>query len=202
MKVSRIVGDVSRTDASGFGARTLIWWGVLGFILIEGTGFLLAGGAYVYLIGHTRPWPPNTVPPPALLWGGLFTLVMVLSELPNLWTEKQARRMSLKGSRLGLIVMSLIGLALCGLRAMEFQHLNVRWDENAYGSIVWALMLLHTVHLVTDLADTLVLTLFTYTHEVDADRYSDVADNGMYWGFVVLSWLPIAGLVYLAPRLL
>ena len=52
----------------------------------------------------------------------------------------------------------LFGVALCVVRALEFTTLNVRWDDSAYGSVVWVLLGLHTFNLVTDVADTLVLT--------------------------------------------
>jgi cytochrome c oxidase subunit 3 len=131
----------------------------------------------------------------------LFTVVALLSEIPNVWTNRVSHALKVRQARIGLVVMSLIGWLCSCIRGFEFAHLNVRWDDNAYGSIVWALMILHTTHVVTDLADTLVLTLFCFTHEVDENRLSDVADNCLYWHFVVLAWLPIYGLVYWAPRL-
>ena len=42
------------------------------------------------------------------------------------------------------------GLVLIAVRGFEFAALNVQWDTNAYGSIVWALLALHTTHIVTD----------------------------------------------------
>jgi heme/copper-type cytochrome/quinol oxidase subunit 3 len=80
--------------------------------------------------------------------------------------------------------------------------LNIRWDDNAYGSIVWALLFLHTIHVVTDVADTAVLTAYAFTHELDRNHFSDVADNCLYWHFVALAWVPIHALVYWAPRML
>jgi cytochrome c oxidase subunit 3 len=82
-----------------------MWWGVLGFMLIEGTGFLLAGGSYFFLVGHVQPWPPGQVPP-RLTWGVVFTVLILLSELPNLWTKAQARAYRDGPTRLGLVVMS------------------------------------------------------------------------------------------------
>jgi heme/copper-type cytochrome/quinol oxidase subunit 3 len=35
---------------------------------------------------------------------------------------------------------------------------------------------------------------------VDANRFVDVSENAVYWNFVVLSWLPIYAVIYLAPR--
>jgi hypothetical protein len=35
---------------------------------------------------------------------------------------------------------------------------------------------------------------------VTGKRFSDTEDNGVYWDFVVLSWLPIYVLLYWVPR--
>ena len=69
-----------------------------------------------------------------------------------------------------------------------------------FGSIVWGLILLHTVHLVTDFLDTLFLCVFLFTHSVDNERFSDTDDNAGYWAFIVLTWLPYYLLIYWAPR--
>jgi cytochrome c oxidase subunit 3 len=197
----RIVGDVSSLPDSAFSHRTLIWWGVLGFILIEGTAFVLAAGSYLFLMNQTTPWPPHRVPPELLL-GSCFTVLLLVSELPNVWTNHAARGERLVQTRVGLTLMTLVGVALLVLRYFEFQTLNVSWDDNAYGSIVWALLFLHTVHLVTDWVDTLVLTVFAFVHDLERTHFSDVADNCLYWHFVAIAWLPIYGLLYWAPRLI
>jgi heme/copper-type cytochrome/quinol oxidase subunit 3 len=51
-----------------------------------------------------------------------------------------------------------VGLLTLAIRAFEFAHLNVGWDQNAYGSILWVILGLHATHLITDVGDTLVLT--------------------------------------------
>jgi cytochrome c oxidase subunit 3 len=197
----RLVGDLAQLPDHAFGSRSLMWWGVLGFMLIEGTGFLLAGGAYFFLVGHVQPWPPGQVPP-SLTWGIIFTILVLLSELPNIWTKAQAQAYRDGLTRLGLVIMSLLGVMLLGVRWLEFGALNTRWDADPYGSIIWALMFLHTVHVITDLGDTLFITVTSFTHPIDGNHFSGIADNCVYWRFVVLTWLPIAALVYLGPRLL
>jgi heme/copper-type cytochrome/quinol oxidase subunit 3 len=72
---------------------------------------------------------------------------------------------------------------------------------DAYGSVVWVVLGLHTTHLVTDLVDTLVLTALMFTRHATPRRFSDVSDNAFYWNFVVLAWLPLYLLLYWAPRL-
>jgi hypothetical protein len=59
---------------------------------------------------------------------------------------------------------------------------------------------LHTTHLVTDTWDTAVLDALFFPGPLEGKRYVDVSENALYWYFVVLSWLPIYAVVYLAPR--
>ena len=98
--------------------------------------------------------------------------------------------------------MSVFGVLPLILRVFEFRALNVLWDTNAYGSIVWLLLGLHTLHIGTDCVDTLVLTALMFTKNGHMKRrFSDVNDNAVYWDFVVVSWLPIYFLIYWFPRL-
>ncbi|TGS51620.1 cytochrome C oxidase subunit III, partial [Mesorhizobium sp. M1D.F.Ca.ET.183.01.1.1] len=42
----RPVADLSTLPSFGVGPRSPTWWGTLGFMALEGTGFALAAGAY------------------------------------------------------------------------------------------------------------------------------------------------------------
>lgn len=197
----RIVGDLSNLPASASGPLHLVWWGNIGFMLIEGTGFALAAAAYLYLMTQASNWPPSGTRPPDLTWAAIFTAGLVLSEIPNLWVRRRALAKDERGVRIGLAVMTVIGLLLLVPRGFEFAHLNTSWDQDAYGSVVWMLMVLHTSHIVTDWADTAVQAVWVFTHEVGDDQFADVEDNANYWTFVVVSWLPIGAIVYGLARM-
>ena len=63
------------------------------------------------------------------------------------------------------------------------------------------LLVLHTIHVLTDLIDTAVLTALMFTvHGQESRRFVDVSENSLYWRFVWLSWLPIYALIYWLPR--
>ena len=194
-----VVGDLSALPDHAFGSTSLGWWGVVGFMLIEGMGFVLVLGAYYFLLANETSWPPANQPP-SLTWGTLFTLLAVLSELPNQWIKRCAQRYDLAAVRIGMVVMVVVGLALLGLRALEFSALNVRWDTNAYGSIVWAILALHTLHLATDVYDSVVLGVLVFVKKVDGRKFSDVADNALYWHFIVWSWVVLYAVLYWTPR--
>ena len=125
---------------------------------------------------------------------------MELYAIPFIYSDRAAIRLDLRKVRIGMVACSLFSLALCGVRWMEFTAFNVRWDESAYGSVLWMLMGLHTFNLVTDIGDTLVLTALMFKGPLEGKHFVDIAENSGYWNFVVLSWIPIYAVVYLAPR--
>lgn len=192
--------DVSELPSYGFSHRSVMWWGTLGVIAIEGTVFALAIATYFYLWSQSQEWPQG-VPAPDLLWGTLNTLIMLGSVLPNMYTKKAAERHDLRQVRIGMIACIVFALAFLGVRVFEFMSLNCRWDTNAYGSAVWTLLGLHTTHLVTDFADTVVLAVLMFTGPLEGRRFVDVDENAVYWNFVVIAWLPIYAVIYWAPRL-
>jgi cytochrome c oxidase subunit III len=195
----KVIGDLAHLPAAGFRTHGLWYWGALWFMAIEGAAFVLAYASYLYLMSLAELWPLRD-PPPDLEWATLNTLIMLASLWPAHLLSKAARKRDLRATqRLG-VVLAVINAAVVVIRFFELPNLNTRWDHDAYGSIVWALMLMHTLHLLTDFLETLMLTIFSYTHPVDTERFSDIDDDVGYWGFVVATWLPIYLLVFWAPR--
>lgn len=197
--MNRIVGDLSHLPVAGMRAHSLWWWAGMSFMLIEGTGFALAAAAYLYLMNGAPQWPLNA-PPPDLAYGTAATVLMLVSLWPNAMISRAARRRDLEPTQILAVIMTLLAVSSLVLRGFEFAHLNVRWDWDAYGSIVWGLMALHTVHLVTDALDTGGLTAFLFTHPVDTERFADVDDNASYWAFIVGWQVLYYVLIYWAPR--
>jgi heme/copper-type cytochrome/quinol oxidase subunit 3 len=194
------VQDVSALSTYGFGSSSTIWWGTVGFVALEGMGFVLATGAYFYLVQVNPQWPIGAAP--LSHWPGTAMLVLLIASfLPNQILNRHARQEDLWLVRLLLVAVSLIGLATLGIRAWEFAWLNIRWNENAYASILWVVLGLHAVHLITDVGDTLVLTALMFTRHARGKRFSDVSDNCFYWNFVIASWIPLYLLIYWVPRL-
>ncbi len=193
-------GDLSQLPTHAHSHRSLTWWGMMGLICIEGTALALAAAAYLYLAGHERQWPPHQLLPD-VGWGTAFTVVLLLSFVPNMVLNRRAEEEKIGPVRLWLVVMNLVGFALVAIRYFEFQAMHVVWSDSAYGSIVIVLLAFHTVHLLTDLYDTIVLTVLMFTrHGNTGRRFVDVAENAIYWNFVIYAWLPIYVLLYFAPR--
>jgi cytochrome c oxidase subunit III len=201
MSEARVL-DVGGLPPGAFGSRSLMWWGTLGIVVIEGTVFALAIGMYFFLATRHATWPPAGVAPPGLAWGTLNTLVLMASMVPNELAKRAGERIDLRGVRIWIVVCLLFGIAFNAIRVFEFAHLRVMWNRDAYGSIVWLLLGLHTTHILTDVLDTAVLAVLMFTGPIEERRFVDVEENAVYWYFVVLAWLPIYGVIYWAPRLI
>ena len=198
-RTDRTVLDVSTLPDYAFGHQGLIWWGTIGFMVIEGSMFVMVLIAYFFLRTRTAEWPPSALNPD-LTWATINTVLLIVSLIPNLMAKKAAESFDLRKLHVLLPICLLFGLAFIIVRAVEFTTLGVSWDTNAYGSIVWIIMGLHTTHIVTDVLDTTVLTALMFTAHVEPKRFVDVSENALYWGFVVMSWIPIYVTIYFAPR--
>jgi len=191
--------DVANLPSYGFGNRSLMWWGTAGMMAIEGAAFAFMIVIYFYLRSLSDSWPSGGAAPD-LLWGTLNLGLILVSAVPNIYADKAAIDHDLHKVRIGLVILSVIGLVLLLVRVMEFTTLNVRGDESAYGSVVWMLLGLHTFNLITDVADSLVLTALIFKGPLEGKRFVDVAENSGYWNFVVVTWVPIYAVVYWGPR--
>jgi heme/copper-type cytochrome/quinol oxidase subunit 3 len=198
----RFTDDMSDLPTHKFGPSSLTWWGIIGFMLIEGAAFGLAFAAYFFLMGHEQGWPPEGRAAPGLLAGTLFTILILLSEIPNTMIKKAAEAHDIDKVRALMPRMVAIGAVLLIIRGFEFNSLQVRWTDNAYGSIIWALLLMHTTHILTDWVDTVVLAALMRTPVgLEGRRFVDVDENSLYWRYVWLLWLPIYLMIYWVPRL-
>ena len=198
----RFTDDVAELPTHKFGPSSLTWWGIIGYMIVEGGFFALAFAAYFFLMGHEQGWPPEGRKAPDLLAGTLFTIVILASEIWNTGIKKAAHERDVATIRRLMPVMIGIGAVLLIIRGFEFNSLNVRWTDDAYGSIIWALLFLHTTHLVTDWGDTIVLWALMMTPVgYEGRRLVDTDENSLYWRYVWLLWIPIYLMIYWIPRL-
>lgn len=199
--MNRRVIDVSGLPTFAFGSRSPLWWGTICIMIVEGSMFLFGLITYFYLQGTQYEWPPGANQLPGVTFATINTVILLLSVYPNHLIKKAATKLELDKVQKLLLVMSGAAVVFLVIRGFEFTQLGVRWDDNAYGSILWTLLGLHTVHLLTDAFDTMVMTAMMYRQPVEGRRFVDVSENAEYWYFVIVTWLPIYFAVYLYPRM-
>jgi cytochrome c oxidase subunit III len=202
MRPMRVVADVSALPRTVFGHRSLMWWGTLGFIAIEGTTLFICVVSYFYLRRNFLTWPPEHVPRPALVIPTVQVILMLTSIIPMGWVDAASRRLDLRGVQRGMLVCSVLAVAMTMLRWFEFQSLNVRWDSNAYGSAAWATLTAHSTLLLLETAETLAMTALLFVGPIEERDLAGTSDNAFYWYFMAGVWIPLAAVIYLSPYLL
>ena len=55
----RFTDDVADLPTHKFGPSSLTWWGIIGYMIVEGGFFALTFAAYFFLMGHEQGWPPE-----------------------------------------------------------------------------------------------------------------------------------------------
>jgi cytochrome c oxidase subunit III len=198
----RIVADVADLPTTTFGHRSMMWWGTLGFIVIEGSTLFICVVCYFYVRKNFPTWPPEGVLRPALLAAAVQAAVMLASNLPMVLVDRAARRLDLQAVRTGMLICSLFAVVMCVVRVLEFQALHVRWDSNAYGSVAWATLTAHSTLLLLETVESLVFTAVLFSPNMEQRDLSAAVDNAAYWYFMTLAWLPLAAIVFLSPYLI
>jgi heme/copper-type cytochrome/quinol oxidase subunit 3 len=101
-----------------------------------------------------------------------------------------------------LIACVAFGLAATILRVMEFRTVHATWSRNAYGAIVWSILVIHLAHILAATLETLVLGFLMLRGPADEKLFADLRINAVYWYFVALSWVALYTIVFLTPRFL
>ena len=193
--------DVSHLPLHAHGSRAPLWWGNLLLIVIEATMFALTLASYFYLRKNFAHWPPPPTPLPDLLLPTINLLVMLVSLVPVIRVHLLAvNEGSQSQIEMALIVEAILIAVAIVLRFYEFPALHCLWNSHAYGSITWAALGLHLLHLVASICETLLLLTWALTHRLDKKHRLDLSLLAIYWYFVVASWVVIYAVVFLSPR--
>lgn len=194
--------DVSGLPSVTFGPKSLLWWGTMGFIVIEGFTIVLMVASYFYLRQSEYQWPPGRTPLPDLLIPTINLVLLLLVIIPMHRVDEAAKRYDRQGVARGFVIATLMTAPTVVLRWFELTALNVRWDAHAYGSAAWAVVVLHGALLLTDFVETgLMAALFLLGH-AQRKHFSDASDAALYQYFLSLSWIPLYLVIYWGPRVL
>jgi heme/copper-type cytochrome/quinol oxidase subunit 3 len=194
--------DVSHLPDIAFGQRDPLWWGVMGLIAIESTVFALAFASYFYIRGNYPHFPPTAMAHYSKVLAAVNVVLLLSSVLPMHLANKAAKKGHLRGMRWGLGIATVMGLAFLAIRITEFLWIGFRWDTHAYGSVFWTIVGLHTTHTISSTLENLVLLALLFIGPVEEKHQVDVTVNGVYWFFVVASWVPTYAVLFLDPAVL
>jgi cytochrome c oxidase subunit 3 len=187
--------DASALKTYAFGSRSPMFWGTALLCCIEGTAMALLFVSYFYLRENFKLWPPSGRIPS--LAGSISTGVLLSSLLPIWLTGEAAKTLDMGRTRRWQTISTVVGAIGLALRAWEFHALPFNWSDNAYASVVWTAIGFHTVDFTAEMGEMLVLSAILWRGPLEDKHFEDVQINALFWLFLVLAWLPFAGVFYI-----
>jgi cytochrome c oxidase subunit 3 len=192
--------DVSRLPTHAFGTRAPLWWGVLLLVAIESTAMGLLLVSHFYLRGNYDAWPPTAMNAAGFRLAILQAALLGASYVPMVLSVRAARRERLGGTRLWLLVATVLGAAALVVRGFEIPCIPFRWDSHAYGSVFWMIFGLHITHVLTGVLENAMIIMLLFTGPVEEKHFGDVEASALLWYFSIIEWAPAFAVLYLAPR--
>jgi len=179
------------------------WWGNRLMIFIEGAAFAILAASYFYIWWNFDAWPPPRTHLPDLGVPSINLLVLAVSAAP-FWNAARLAQRHERPVVVGawLTLGGLFGLGAIVFRVFEFKALHTRFDSNAYGSITWAILAVHLAHLLAGTLETLLIALAMLVGPVEKKHYADATVVAVYWYFIVISWVALYMIVFIAPRVI
>jgi cytochrome c oxidase subunit III len=189
--------DVSGLPSYAFGRRAPLWLAVMLLIAIESSVFGLVVFSYFYVRTRLQVWPPTGVGEREIAFGGAILTTLAASAVTNHLVNRSALRADLRRARLWLSLTTLLSATALALRAAELSHLPFRWDSNVFGSVFYGALSLHTMHLIAGNIENVLFLVLLNKGPIEKKHLVDLEVNGVYWYFVVLSWVPLYAVLYL-----
>jgi heme/copper-type cytochrome/quinol oxidase subunit 3 len=174
--------------------------GVLVFLVAE--GMLFGGFVAAFLVFRlgSPAWPPPGEPRLPVGLTALNTAVLLLSGLAARWAIAAHERGDRAGLRRWLGRAVLGGATFLGIQGFEWARLvrfGVTASSSVYGASFYALIGAHAAHVAAALVWLAVLLGQVRLGRTDRPGAGALGAAALYWGFVVLLWPLLWGLVYL-----
>jgi heme/copper-type cytochrome/quinol oxidase subunit 3 len=201
--------DVSDLPPTAHDDRSPVWWGNTLLMVIESTSMALLLATYLYTRQKFEHWPPplseGDVPRfalPDLNKGTVTLLALLVSVAPALYADRASRKHDRRGTLIGVVALCLLAVATLVMRPFEFGGLHFRFDDNAYGSLTWAILGAHYLYLWVGALEFLAVLFWIGIHGFDENMSEDVQLTAAYWYWTVGVGVVVYAVIYFAPRLL
>jgi cytochrome c oxidase subunit I+III len=184
------------------GPTSPIWWGMLLYLVAQGTVFSLFVYSYFYLLSGNPTWPPPGIAKPEFDVMGLALAAVMTSAGAAFLAERGIRAGQVRRLRLALGASSLLSLAYLVLQGVEFARLDFGLGEHAYGSIFYVLAGVVAGHVLVALVMSGVVQLRSWLGHFTAQRYAAVQHVALHFYFNAAAAAVAFVTLYFAPYLL
>lgn len=188
-------GTVLRPERGGWWAMVML----LSFLAVSIAALLFS---YFHLLIHAERWPPAGIDPPGITTAGIAGLGLLASALAVYLAVGRAVRGDRTGLKVGLGAGLVLGVAGTGLQLMNLVQMPFTAHTNVYGSLFFALGGYLVILLAAGLLMLATVQMWVWMGYFGAGENLPLVNTGLYWYFVVATWVPVYATLYLSPHIL
>lgn len=162
------------------------WVGAILLVASEACLFGCLIASYFYLRFDAAHWPPPGIEPPAVVLPLVFTAVLVSTCIPVYLGVRAAKAGAVKAAWWLILLATGVQATYLGLQIWLFVSELDKFtpQDNAYGSIYYALLGVHHAHVAVGLALSLWVLAKLFGGRITNYRLNAVRVLGLYWYFV------------------
>lgn len=177
-------------------------WGMLVFLLNEGTLFAALLASYFYIGAASRAWPPAAVAKPELVVPLVMTSILLSSSAVLVYAERGFERGQRRRYRVGTGATVVLGVAFLVMQVLEYRDKlrHLRPSDSAYASFFYAITGLHGTHVAVGLLALCWVLLGEARGTFQPGSPPAMRNTSLYWHFVDGVWLAVLTSLYLSPR--
>jgi cytochrome c oxidase subunit I+III len=202
---SRLAGDADTVHGLPVYTSGTIapgWWAMVHVVLFLAVALACFIFSYFYLQASGAPWAPEAAPLPDLVFPAINTAGLGAAAALAWWAERGVRRGARLAPAVGLAGTVLLGIVFLGVQVVELAHTGVRIDSHAYGSAFYTLAAYQSVVVLGGLVVAGVVQAQAWLGYFTRRRFLAVQNTALYWGYALVNWLVLAGVLYVSPRVL
>lgn len=182
------IGVLAPSPANG--QRTTSELGVILFLASDIMLFAPFFAAYFLLRSTSDGWPPEGVEIDTLR-AAIATLVLVSSSFTLIVADRGLEHGQRTRTLRWILVTILLGAAFLTNQIVEYTQLDFRPSDHVYGSIYWAITMLHAAHVTAGL---IALTAL-YVRVARADPLAGInawaKGVSLFWHLVDIIWVAV-----------
>lgn len=173
-------------------------FGLVMFLIAEGTIFLGMFGAYLAYRSTLPSWPPEGTPELELLLPGVNTIILISSSFVMHNADTAIKKNDVTGMRTWMAITAAMGIIFLSGQIYEYSHLEFGLKTNLFASAFYVLTGFHGLHVTVGvLAILAVLWRSRRANHYSQEHHFGVEAAELYWHFVDVVWIVLFGLLYL-----
>jgi heme/copper-type cytochrome/quinol oxidase subunit 3 len=186
----------------GKGKYPPMFYGTILFALVEAAELMGTIVAYFYLRSSTNDWPPGDMPLPPLLIPTLGTLLLLISAIPSTLDDKAIKKNDIRGLIIYTFLAIVLQAAFIGFFWYHLEHLNFKWDDNAYASIYWISIILSLIFTGATVFEGLYLLVQAFRGLYNKERHWAIEVDGLSNYVGIAQWVLVYLTVFISPYLM